>query len=156
MHKPLATTLQLIPEPSMNTWSQIQPQRRQRFLVVEDEQDIADLVALHLSDLNVDVAMVQDGAEGLARALQENWDAVLLDLRLPNIDGLDICRTLRAQASYVPIMMLTSRSTELDRVLGLEIGADDYLIKPFSVAELKARVKALVRRSQQATRQTPS
>jgi two-component system, OmpR family, response regulator len=156
MQKPLATTLQLIPEPSMNTWSQIQPQRRQRFLVVEDEQDIADLVALHLSDLNADVATVQDGAEGLARALQENWDAVLLDLRLPNIDGLDICRTLRAQASYVPIMMLTSRSTELDRVLGLEIGADDYLIKPFSVAELKARVKALVRRSQQATRQTPS
>ena len=138
----------------MNRWSQVQypplqPKRRQRFLIVEDEQDIADLIALHLSDLNADVATVQDGAEGLDRALNENWDAILLDLRLPNMDGLDICRSLRARASYVPIMMLTSRSTELDRVLGLEIGADDYMVKPFSVAELKARVKALVRRSRQ-------
>ena len=136
----------------MSTWNQTQPQtqRRHRFLVVEDELDIAELVALHLGDLNADVATVQDGAEGLDKALNERWDAILLDLRLPNIDGLDICRALRSRSSYVPIMMLTSRSTELDRVLGLEIGADDYLVKPFSIAELKARVKALVRRSQQA------
>lgn len=133
-----------------------QPKRRHRFLVVEDEQDIADLVALHLSDLNADVDTVQDGAEGLNKALAESWDAVLLDLRLPNMNGLDICRELRAQASYVPIMMLTSRSTELDRVLGLEIGADDYMVKPFSVAELKARVKALVRRSQQPNNAFPA
>lgn len=153
----LSTKPQPAPESSMTIWHHThanfaQPPHRRRFLIVEDEQDIADLIALHLSDLNAEVDTVQDGAEGLNRALNERWDAVLLDLRLPNMDGLDICRTLRAQASYVPIMMLTSRSTELDRVLGLEIGADDYMVKPFSVAELKARVKALVRRSQQSNR----
>ncbi len=137
------------PESAMQTWNAAITDRKQRFLVVEDEPDIADLVALHLSDLNADVTTEQDGAKGLTKAMDEHWDAVLLDLRLPTMDGLDICRQLRAKSSYVPIMMLTSRSTELDRVLGLEIGADDYMVKPFSVAELKARVKALVRRNRQ-------
>jgi len=122
---------------------------RKRFLVIEDEPDIANLLALHLGDLDADVVIEHDGQQGLNQALTGQWDAILLDLRLPNLDGLDICRTIRAQASFVPIMMLTSRDTELDRVLGLEIGADDYMVKPFSVAELKARVKALVRRARQ-------
>ena len=122
---------------------------RKRFLVIEDEPDIANLLALHLGDLDADVVIEHDGQQGLNQALTGQWDAILLDLRLPNLDGLDICRTIRAQASFVPIMMLTSRDTELDRVLGLEIGADDYMVKPFSIAELKARVKALVRRARQ-------
>jgi len=122
---------------------------RKRFLVIEDEPDIANLLALHLGDLDADVVIEHDGQQGLNQALTGQWDAILLDLRLPNLDGLDICRTIRAQASFVPIMMLTSRDTELDRVLGLEIGADDYMVKPFSVAELKARVKALIRRARQ-------
>ncbi|OZG70242.1 DNA-binding response regulator [Hahella sp. CCB-MM4] len=135
----------------MNQWNPRVFSKRHRFLVVEDEADIAELVALHLSDLNGDVTTVSDGACGLDRALHDNWDMVLLDLRLPGVDGLEICRTLRSQARYVPVMMVTSRSSELDRVLGLEIGADDYLVKPFSMIELKARVKALLRRSGQQT-----
>ncbi len=79
-------------------------------------------------------------------ALDREWNAIVLDLRLPGMSGLDICKQLRAKGKYTPILMLTAKSTELDRVLGLEIGADDYLTKPFSVLELVARVKALLRR----------
>ena len=120
---------------------------KKRFLVVEDEPDIASLLSLHLRDLNADVVTVGDGLDGLEHALNEQWDAILLDLQLPRMDGLELCREIRAQAGTVPVMMLTSRSTELDRVLGLEIGADDYMVKPFSIPELKARVKALLRRA---------
>lgn len=84
-------------------------------------------------------------------ALDREWHAIVLDLRLPGMDGLEICRQLRAKGKYTPILMLTAKSTELDRVLGLEIGADDYLTKPFSVMELVARVKALLRRFNAAT-----
>ncbi len=133
----------------MSLWNSQPLTRKHRFLVVEDEPDLAELLSIHLGDLNAEVLTVGDGNQGLDQAMHGGWDAVLLDLCLPGIDGLDICRTLRNQASYVPIMMLTSRSSELDRVLGLEIGADDYMTKPFSVAELKARVKALLRRSRQ-------
>ena len=132
----------------MQTQFHGKPNHRKRFLVVEDETDIANLIKLHLSSMDADVTLVSDGAQGLELALSQPWDAVLLDLQLPNMDGLDICRAIRAQASYTPIIMLTSRSTELDRVLGLEIGADDYMVKPFSMVELKARVKALLRRCQ--------
>jgi DNA-binding response OmpR family regulator len=125
------------------------PIARKRFLVVEDEEDIANLIALHLTDLEADVTIANNGRVGLEYALNEQWDAILLDLRLPEIDGLDICRAIRMKARFMPILMLTSRDTELDRVLGLEIGADDYMVKPFSVAELKARVKALMRRTHQ-------
>lgn len=120
-----------------------------RVLVVEDEADLAALISMHLQDLEAETVWVADGKEALACILREHWDAVVLDLRLPGMDGLDICRAVRAEANAVPIMMLTSRDTELDRVLGLEIGADDYLSKPFSIPELKARVKALIRRSRQ-------
>ena len=116
-------------------------------LVVEDERDISDLIALHLSELPANVTIALDGLSGLDLAMQRRWDAIVLDIRLPGLNGLDLCRELRSKFSPVPILMLTARSGELDRVLGLELGADDYLTKPFSVIELQARVKALLRRS---------
>jgi DNA-binding response OmpR family regulator len=118
-----------------------------RLLVIEDERDIAELVAMHLAELPAEVTQVHDGAAGLRLATGEAWDAIVLDLRLPSLGGLDVCRELRARGHRVPILMLTARGTELDRVLGLELGADDYLTKPFSVLELRARIKALLRRS---------
>jgi DNA-binding response OmpR family regulator len=118
-----------------------------RLLVVEDEQDIAALLELHLSDLPAQVTLARDGTSGLARARAERFDAIVLDLRLPGLSGLDLCRALRAAGQTVPILMLTARSAELDRVLGLELGADDYVAKPFSVLELQARVRALLRRA---------
>ncbi len=121
--------------------------RPRSILVIEDEPDIAELIALHLADLPASVTLAGDGPGGLSLALREAWDAIVLDIRLPGMNGLDICRELRGQASPVPILMLTARGTELDRVLGLELGADDYLTKPFSVLELQARVKALLRRA---------
>jgi DNA-binding response OmpR family regulator len=119
---------------------------QRRILVVEDETDIAALVSLHLSDNDFAVTIARDGHEGMRQAFARNWDLIILDLRLPGPDGLSICRTLRREQSYVPILILTSKSSELDRVLGLELGADDYLTKPFSVSELVARVKAIFRR----------
>lgn len=118
-----------------------------KILVVEDEHDIAELIALHLSELPAEVTLAHDGPRGLRLALDNNWDAIVLDIRLPGLNGLDLCREVRAQMSHVPILMLTARGGELDRVLGLELGADDYLTKPFSVLELQARLKALLRRS---------
>jgi DNA-binding response OmpR family regulator len=115
-------------------------------LLVEDEQDIASLLALHLKDLCDELQIAADGHEGMRLACSCQWDLVVLDLRLPGPDGLEICRALRRQETYTPILMLTSKSSELDRVLGLELGADDYLTKPFSLLELIARVKAIFRR----------
>ena len=117
-----------------------------RILVIEDEFDIAQLLKIHLSELCQHVELIHDGEQGLKMALAKSWSAIILDLKLPSMDGLEICRRIRSQSNYVPILMLTAKSTELDRVLGLEIGADDYLTKPFSVIELTARVKALMRR----------
>jgi len=119
---------------------------RRRVLVVEDEPDIAELLALHLRDICDEVTIASDGHEGMRQAHARNWDLVILDLRLPGPDGLAICRSLRRDERYTPILMLTSKSSELDRVLGLELGADDYVTKPFSVSELMARVKAIFRR----------
>jgi DNA-binding response OmpR family regulator len=117
-----------------------------RILVVEDDPDISALVEIHLKDTGFEVELQSDGSSGLARALGESFDLVVLDIMLPGVDGLEICRRLRAEKPELPILMLTARSTELDRVLGLEMGADDYLTKPFSVRELVARVKAIFRR----------
>ncbi len=114
-------------------------------LLIEDDPDIAHVVGLHLKDLDAEVTAEADGSRGLATALDRRWDLVILDLMLPGTDGLEICRRLRAERRYTPILMLTARSTETDRVVGLEMGADDYLTKPFSVRELLARVKALFR-----------
>lgn len=119
---------------------------KKQVLIVEDDPDIANLVKLQLLDLNCDVDMSHDGIEGLEQFKSHQYDLIILDIMLPGMDGLDICKAIRAMASYVPVLMLTAKSTELDRVLGLELGADDYLTKPFSVMELVARVKALFRR----------
>jgi DNA-binding response OmpR family regulator len=122
-----------------------------RFLVAEDDTDLAELIALHLQDFFAEVVQVNRGDTALAQALGEHWDLMILDLRMPGMDGLDVCRELRRQGAELPILMLTARATELDRVLGLELGADDYLTKPFSALELAARVKALLRRSERKT-----
>ena len=119
---------------------------QRRILVVEDEKDISDLVALHLGDLCDELHSASDGYEGMRMATSDNWDLIILDLMLPGPDGLEICRTLRRERPYQPVLMLTSKSSELDRVLGLETGADDYITKPFSVLELVARVRAIFRR----------
>ena len=120
--------------------------KRRRVLVIEDERDLAELLKLHLADASCDVTLAGDGNEGMREAFAREWDLVILDLRLPGTDGLSICRALRSERAYVPILMLTSKSSELDRVLGLELGADDYVTKPFSVLELVARVRAIFRR----------
>ncbi|HZN22810.1 MAG TPA: response regulator transcription factor [Burkholderiales bacterium] len=115
-------------------------------LVIEDQQDIANLMRLHLADVPCNVELAFDGHAGLAAAEKKPFDLVVLDLMLPGIDGLEVCRKLRARPLYTPIMMVTAKAAEVDRVLGLELGADDYLTKPFSIRELVARVKALFRR----------
>lgn len=125
---------------------------RKQILVIEDERDIADLIRLHLEDLNHVVSIARDGSTGLRESSAGSWDLIILDLRLPGIDGLEICRRLRQRSQYVPILMLTSKSSELDRVVGLEVGADDYVVKPFSVLELMARVKAILRRTELSDR----
>ena len=118
----------------------------QRVLVIEDEVDIARLVKLHLEDIGCQVQLAADGIAGLADAQSTAYDLIILDLKLPGLDGLEVCKHLRAGGRITPILMLTSRSSEIDRVLGLEVGADDYLTKPFSVMELVARAKAIFRR----------
>jgi len=117
-------------------------------LIVEDNVDIAHLVAIHARDIGCTVEIVADGNQALQLCKERDYDLVILDLMLPGRDGLDVCRELRYQPRYVPILILTSKVSELDRVLGLEIGADDYLTKPFSIAELKARIRAQLRRSE--------
>lgn len=115
-------------------------------LIIEDNRSIGELVGMHMTDLGMHPMLYERGDSGLERFLQGGIDLVILDLMLPGMDGLSLCREIRARPGYVPVLMLTAKSTELDRVLGLEMGADDYLTKPFSVAELSARVKALLRR----------
>jgi len=119
----------------------------QRVLVIEDEQDISQLVKLHLEDIGCEVRQAFDGIVGLAEAEAQQHDLIILDLKLPGLDGLEVCRKLRSRGHVSPILMLTSKSTEIDRVVGLEMGADDYLTKPFSVMELTARAKAIFRRA---------
>ena len=115
-------------------------------LIIEDDQDIAALVAMHLSDIDCRSRIVNNGTDGVEAYKNGSYDLVVLDLMLPGLDGLSVCRQIRACPGYVPILMLTAKSSEFDRVLGLEVGADDYLAKPFSIRELQARVKALFRR----------
>ncbi|CAB1076579.1 Two-component transcriptional response regulator, OmpR family [Olavius algarvensis Delta 1 endosymbiont] len=117
-----------------------------KILVIEDNRDLARLLELHLSDLSYRVDLAFDGVAGWDLIASNRYDLIILDLMLPGIDGLEICRRLRSQPVYTAILMLTSKSAELDRVLGLEMGADDYVTKPFSIRELMARVKAIFRR----------
>jgi DNA-binding response OmpR family regulator len=118
-------------------------------LVIEDNVDIANLIKVNLRSKNMQVDHAADGQSGLDMALSRNYQLVILDLMLPGMDGMDVCRMLRNKKIYTPVLMLTARTSELDRVLGLEAGADDYLTKPFSVPELVARVNAIIRRSEQ-------
>ena len=120
-----------------------------RVLVVEDDPDIGRLVGLQLAELGCESKLVDDGIVALAEAEGGRWDLVILDLMLPRMDGLQICKRLRAAEKHTPILMLTAKSSELDRVLGLKLGADDYLTKPFSLLELAARVKGVFRRADQ-------
>ena len=118
-----------------------------RVLIVEDDIHIAELMRMHLHDEGYVIEQAADGNAGAQLLERERWDAIVLDLMLPGIDGLEICRRARAMARYTPIIITSARSSEVHRILGLELGADDYLSKPFSVLELVARVKALLRRS---------
>ncbi|WP_343729984.1 response regulator transcription factor [Duganella sp.] len=118
-----------------------------RVLIVEDDIHIADLLRIHLQDEGYQVTHCADGSQGLAQVRTGGWDALILDIMLPGVDGLEICRQARAMTTYTPIIITSARSSEVHRILGLELGADDYLPKPFSVLELVARVKALLRRA---------
>ncbi len=117
-------------------------------LVVEDDCDISNLLKIHLNDINCQVTVVYDGSMGYQKARSTDFDMIILDIVLPGMDGLEICRQLRMDGNKSLIIMLTSKSSEIDRVLGLEIGADDYLSKPFSFRELQARIKAHFRRKE--------
>ena len=122
---------------------------QKKILVIEDNADIAKLVMVNLRGKNMQVDHADDGIKGLQKALSGDYQLVILDLMLPGIDGMDVCRIMRSEKNYTPVLMLTAKTSELDRVLGLEAGADDYLTKPFSVPELCARVNAILRRSEQ-------
>ena len=115
-------------------------------LIIEDDKDIAELASIHLQDLACDVKHCLDGESGLALATEKSFELIILDVMLPGMDGLEVCRKVRAREISTPILMLTAKSEEIDKVLGLETGADDYLTKPFSVREFVARVKAIFRR----------
>lgn len=117
-----------------------------RVLIIEDDKDIAELVSIHLTDLVCEIKHCATGESGLATAFEEIFDLIILDLMLPGIDGLEVCRRMRAREIITPVLMLTAKSEEIDKVVGLEIGADDYLTKPFSIREFVARVKAILRR----------
>ena len=118
----------------------------QSVLVVEDESSIASFVALYLKNAGYSVRTVATGADALAQADAERPDLIVLDLMLPDVDGIEVCRRLRKD-SDVPILMLTARDEDVDKIIGLEVGADDYMTKPFNPRELVARVKSILRRS---------
>lgn len=121
-------------------------ERKNKILIVEDDPNIIDLVDIHLKDLGYDLEKAMDGDTGLKKALENKYSLIILDLMLPGTDGLEICKRVRSENEYTPILMLTAKSEELDKVLGLELGADEYITKPFSIRELIARVKAIFRR----------
>ena len=117
-----------------------------RILLIEDDPRLAEMVQRYLGEAGFDVVIASKGELGIARYAREGFDCIILDLTLPDIDGLDVCRRIRTQAQ-TPILMLTARGDAMDRVVGLELGADDYLPKPFEPRELLARVKAILRRA---------
>ncbi|UMB89136.1 response regulator transcription factor [Citrobacter portucalensis] len=119
-----------------------------KIFLVEDDSDIASLLQLSLKDEGYEIVHEADGARALEQLEKHVWDAVILDLMLPGVDGLEICRRIRQMSFYLPVIIISARTSETHRVLGLEMGADDYLAKPFSVLELMARVKALFRRQE--------
>lgn len=126
-----------------------------KILVVEDERNIVDILTFNLQREGYDTLEALDGAAGLRLALEQDPDLILLDLMLPRMDGFQVCRTLREQGRATPIIMLTAREEETDKVLGLELGADDYITKPFSMRELLARVKSNIRRTDMLSQAAP-
>ena len=117
-------------------------------LMIEDDPNILELVEIHLKDIHCTTTTANNGEAGIRHALTNSFDLIILDITLPDIDGVEICRILRAEKISTPIIMLTARTEEIDKVIGLETGADDYLTKPFSIRELMARVKAILRRTE--------
>ena len=120
--------------------------KTRRVLVVEDDRDMSDLLVLHLKDQGYRVEVARDGVGGLALAGSAAFDLVVLDILLPGLDGLEVCRRLRSKGCQVPVLILSAKSSEVDRIVGLELGADDYLTKPFGIRVFLARVKAILRR----------
>jgi DNA-binding response OmpR family regulator len=129
---------------------------KKKILIIEDEKELIDGLKLNLVSEGYDVIWALDGEEGLSKAMKAAPDLILLDIMLPRKDGLEICRELRQQNITIPIIMLTAKSEEVDKVVGLEIGADDYITKPFSVKELLARVRAHLRRERREEKDVPS
>jgi len=119
-----------------------------KILVVEDDTNINQLLVLHLQDAGYEVSVCDHGRRGFEKASSEEFDLLVLDVMLPEMDGITICQRLRAMDVYTPILMLTAKSEEIDKVVGLESGADDYLTKPFKIREFLARVKAILRRQE--------
>lgn len=115
-------------------------------LAIEDDPTLLDLLKIHLSDINCRLDTAEDGLAGLKKILENPYDLILLDIMLPSMDGFEVCKRIRSENIVTPVLMLTAKSEEIDKILGLEIGADDYVVKPFSIRELMARVKALLRR----------
>ena len=130
----------------------VAPVRRYRVLIVEDEPAMVAGLRDNFEYEGYEVISAADGAEGLDRALADSPDLVVLDVMMPRLSGLDVCKQLKAKRPAMPIIMLTARGQEIDKVVGLELGADDYVTKPFSIRELMARVKAVLRR---VSAQTP-
>jgi two-component system alkaline phosphatase synthesis response regulator PhoP len=128
---------------------------REKILIIEDEADLVKGLKLNLADEGYEVDWASDGREGLRRALEEAPDLVILDIMLPGMNGLEVCRELRQKKANIPVIMLTAKGEEVDKVVGLEIGADDYITKPFSVRELLARIKAHLRREKMEPRNVP-
>lgn len=119
---------------------------RKLVLIVEDEKNIVDILRFNLQKEGYDTVEAYDGAAGLALALEKNPDLILLDLMLPALNGFEVCKTLRDKGMNTPVLIITAREAEKDKILGLDLGADDYITKPFSIRELMARVKANIRR----------
>jgi len=126
-----------------------------KILIIEDEPDLVKGLKLNLSDEGFDVDWAVNGTEGLRKAIEEAPDLIILDIMLPEMDGLEVCRRLRQKSINIPVIMLTAKGGEIDKVVGLEIGADDYMTKPFSIRELLARIKARLRHSERELKQVP-
>lgn len=124
--------------------------RPKKALIVEDDPQIAELIGIHIKDLDFEFEIVSDGFEAFKHISDNTYDLYLLDLMLPKVDGIDLCKHIRS-LNQNPIIMITAKSEEIDKVVGLESGADDYVVKPFGVRELQARIKSVLRRSRMSS-----